>query len=84
MGSNSGDAMAIGVLMPLKSKKKICSPKYIMSSYDSDCSLSDSDISIRSADESPHSSDWTISDTDSDETWSLSSLECEEEDATAD
>ena len=55
-----------------------------MSSYDSDCSLSDSDISIRSADESPHSSDWTISDTDSDETWSLSSLEYEKEDATAD
>ena len=55
-----------------------------MSSYDSDCSLSDGEIDIRSPDESPHSSDWTISDTDSDETWSLSSLEYEEEDATAD
>ena len=52
-----------------------------MSSYDSDCSLSD--IDIRSADESPHSSDWTISDTESDDTWSLSSLEYEKEDAPA-
>ena len=51
-----------------------------MSSYDSDCSLSDSDIDIQSADESRHSSDWTISETESDDTWSLSSLECEEED----